>query len=754
MQKRILISAVSILIFVQLCFAESSLLSKSDAGAITGKVIDAKDKPVAGVVVILCEQNSGIPVCKETFRLFTDAFLTKEGNQQKEIYFVVTDGLGCFSFENVSVGEYKLVAQSWRGTKEFKGVLEKNGEEIELHGIAEHVRVSAENSPNIVLRPLGAGVLQINEDAPNDETLLVISSSPTRADPILGFTGWGGAFMQNMIGGNRMPKGKTTMYGLPEGKVYLAMFAADSVPGWTEGQAEIKPNTTTVVGYIPFVNSWSNSRHDPPEHLVPVFEEVKRLISRKDNFIFNLYQNSGIQIDPSKGMWGFMEQIGPHLGKEVELPSGSKATFGEVMAAAQYVQLKRTMERKKEQWKKRDEAMKKFSDRRAAKKAMAQKEQVRIRETVDISSPSSFFPDDVQAGEELDELWAVKNHAFKTVSSEEILEIVRKGFRRTSAKKDDIIGTIGSKFIWHKRPSVQSAVDILYCASFEPDVKYNAFYYGLTVANPKSPEVLKRLVELAMQGYGVGRIAWGILVVQNQREEFVNLLKPYLNSNDSTERQQAQNVMRVIEGKSSGVYSTGVGETNPEDIEKVKKDFGDKLGQIKQILLTGTSSLRLMELERICSLNTCILFDDTFISGIQASAQDKNPKVRIKAAEVAGYYWIWGDTITNPKITRLLIQLSKDEVQEVRFATVEKGLFNIPNKTEGIIKRIVDITLTEQKEIPEKLYLRIQYVLRVNGDITRTILQEYLNEGEYGRGIIARLYRDALRSEPPIVEKK
>jgi hypothetical protein len=560
--------------------------------------------------------------------------------------------------------------------------------------------------------------------------------------------------MQNMIGGNRMPKGKTTMYGLPEGKVYLAMFAADSVPGWTEGQADIKPNTTTVVGYIPFVNSWSNSRHEPPEHLVPVFEEVKQLISQKDNFIFNLYQNSGIQIDPSKGMWGFMAQLGPHLAKEVELPSGRKATFGEVMAAAQYVQLQRTMERKKEQWKKRDEAMKKFSDRRAAKKAMAQKEQVRIRETVDISSPSSFFPDDAQAGEELDELWAVKNHAFNTVSSEEIFEIVRKGFRRTSAKKDDIIGTIGSKFIWHKRPSVQSAVDILYCASFEPDVKYNAFYYGLTVAKPKSPEVLKRLVELAMQGYGVGRIAWGILVVQNQREEFVNLLKPYLNSNDSTERQQAQNVMRVIEGKSSGVYSTGVGETNPEDIEKVKKDFGDKLGQIKQILLTGTSSLRLVELERICSLGIYLLFDDTFVPVIQTCAKDENPPVRIKTAEIAGYYWIWGDTITNPKITRLLIQLSEDEVQEVRFATVEKGLFNIPNKTEGIIKRIVDITLADQKKLPEKLYGRIQYVLRVNGGKTRTILQEYLEDDEYDQGSIATLYRDALRSEPPIVEKK
>jgi len=719
-----------------------------------GKVIDAKDQPIAGVVVILCDQSSGIPVCKDTFRLFTDAFLTKEGNRQKEIYFVVTDGLGCFSFEKVPVGEYRLVAQSWKDVEEFKGIFERNGKEIQLHGIAEHVRVSAENSPDIVLRPLGTGVLKINEDAPNDETLLVISSSPTRADPILGFTGWGGAFMQNMIGGNRMPKGKTTMYGLPEGKVYLAMFAADSVPGWTEGQVEIKPNTTTVMEYIPFVNSWSNSRHYPPEHLMSVFEEVKLLISQKEDFIFNLYHKSGIKTDSSKGMWGFMEHLGPHLAKEIELPSGSKATFGEVMAAAQYVQLQRTMERKKEQWKKRDEAMKKFSDRRAAKKSKAQKEQIKIRETVDISSSSSFFPDDVQAGEELDELWAVKNHAFNTVSSEEIFEIVRKGFRRTSAKKNDIIGTIGNKYVWHKRPSVQSAVDILYYASFEPDVKYTAFYYGLTVANPKSPEVLKRLVELAMQGYGIGRIAWGILVVQNQREEFVNLLKPYLNSTDSEEKQQAQNVMRVIKGKSSRVYDTGIGETNPEDIEKVKKDFGDKLGQIKQALLTGTSSLRLMELERICSLNIYLLFDDTFISAIQACAQDKNPKVRVKTAVVAGYYWIWGDTIKNPKITGLLIHLSEDEVQEVRFVSVEKGLFNVPNKTQDVIKRIIDITLNDQKKIPEKLYGRIQRVLRVNGDITRTILEEYLEDGEYDHGSVARLYRDALRSEPPVVGKK
>ncbi len=754
MQNQILVSAVSIFILVQACPAESTQTgaekSRLNAGTITGTVLNTEDKPVVGAVVILCDQNSGVPICRQTFRPFNEVFLTKKIDQTKDVAYAITGDQGGFSFEKVPVGEYRLISQSWKNDEKFKGIFEVNGKEVELRGVAEHVKVSPETSLNVVIRPLGAGVLQINEDAPNDETLLVISTSPTRADPILGFAGWGGAFMQNMIGGNRMPKGKTTIYGLPEGKVYLAMFAADSVPGWTEGQARIKPNTTTVLEYIPFVNSWSNSRHNPPKHLLPVFEEVKPLISQKDNFFIDLLHHHGIKTDSSKGMWGFMEQIGPHLEKEVVLPSGHKASFGDVIAAAQYVQLQKIMERKKEQWKKRDEAMKKFQERRAAKETEARKEPVKIREKVDVSSPMSFFPDDTDAGKELDELWSVKNHAFNTVSYEEIFEIVRKGFRRTSADKNDIVRTIGRKYIWDK-PSAPAAIDILYCASFDSDVMYNAFYYGLTVAKPKPPIVLQRLADLAMQGYGVGRIAWG---VQDQREEFISLIKPYLNSTDSEESQQSQNIMRVIEAKSSRVYSTGKGETKPEDIEKVRKDFGDKLGQIKQALLTSNSSLRFVELERICSLGIYLLFDDTFIPVIQTCAKDENPSVRIKTAEIAGYYWIWGDTMKNPKITQSLILLSEDEAPQVRFAALEKGLFNVPNKTEDVIKKIIDITLADRKIMPEKLYGRISYVLRVNGGKTRTILQEYLEDDEYDQGSIVTLYRDALRSDPPVKGKK
>jgi len=213
MQKRVLLSAVSIFTLIQACPAESSApaveqAELSNVGTITGKVLDVKDRPVAGAIVILCDQKSGVPVCKETFQLFTEAVLAKKGDPLKDVVYAVTDGQGCFSFKKVPAGKYRLVGQSWKDAEKVKGIFEINGKEIELNGIAEHVQVSTESSPNIVLRPLGTGVLQIDEDMPNDETLLVISTSPTRADPILGFAGCDGAFMQNMIGGNRIRRAR------------------------------------------------------------------------------------------------------------------------------------------------------------------------------------------------------------------------------------------------------------------------------------------------------------------------------------------------------------------------------------------------------------------------------------------------------------------------------------------------------------------------------------------------------------------
>lgn len=118
-------------------------------------------------------------------------------------------------------------------------------------------------------------------------------------------------------------------------------------------------------------------------------------------------------------------------------------------------------------------------------------------------------------------------------------------------------------------------------------------------------------------------------------------------------------------------------------------------------------------------------------------------------AELAGTYWLWGDAMEHAAITKTLLKLSEDRVAKVRFVATEKGLFNIPNRTETVVRRIIDLTLAEKEHLPEKLYPRIGAVLRRTGPTTEKILLEYLAGPDHSRQPVAQLYRDALRSDPP-----
>jgi carboxyl-terminal processing protease len=352
MKKRIYLSAFPILILIQsyylniaLCAGEGNI---SHSSRIDGKVLDAQNKPVYGSVVILCDKKAGSPICKDTFHLLIDSFVKREKNSTSLLY-AVTNPLGEFSFENIPAGEYRLIAQKWKDADSIKGILEKNGQTIELNGIDDNIQAKAGNTSNVIINPVGTGVLRFNQNIPNDDTLLAISSKPTCADPVLGFAGWGGPFIQNMLCGNMMPGGKTTVTGLPEGTIYFAMFANDDVPGWLAGQVEIKSNTSTILDNIPFVNSWSNSRYEPPDELLPVFNEVKQITSDNVNFILNIYNEIGMKADSR--LFGMMSAVAPHLEKELVLPSGLKTTIGDVIASVYYLQLQQAVQKREEKTK-------------------------------------------------------------------------------------------------------------------------------------------------------------------------------------------------------------------------------------------------------------------------------------------------------------------------------------------------------------------------------------------------------------------
>ena len=723
-------------------------------GTLTGHVLGARRQPVARATVVLCDQASGIPLDIAIFRPFTESYLAptqpsgRRKNRSEPVLHLDTDNKGRFRLEHVPPGVYRLIAQSWLDAERIEQLLERNGKRIELHGVAERVSIAAGQTTDVTLRPLGQGVLKIDQDLPNDETLLVLSTAPTRADPILGFAGWSGPFMQNMLGGNRMPAGETTVFGLPEGTIHLAMFAADSVPGWTVGSVEIRSDVPATIERIPFVCSWSNGRHEPPEELRPLVEELKALEETGNAPEPNhplLQMQRLLEDEHPEGPHAHERWLSRHLDHRFKRPSGGEVLLKDLAAASRYIRLPRTVAKKKEESKKYWQALNEFQAGRVQKEADATS-QPQAAPTIDVTSPESFFPDDPQAGIELTRMWAVKWEALKTVPEAELLEIVRKGLRQTTADRKDIIKTIGSRLVWHMSPSHPAAVDILYAASFEPDLKYDAFYYGLTTAKPKPTYVLDRLAELALDGYNTYRIAWGTL---SQTDEFLVRLQAHLTDGDDLRRHQARNIIRIIEGMKAHVYDVGPGRIELDQLRQLRDQDAPSLERVRQTLLAGDSTARLAELEHILTAKVYFLLNDNFVAALESCSRDQDAGVRRRTARLAGLYWLWGDALTHPAMAPLLMRLSSDPVRNVRFVAVEKGLFNLPDKTDDVLRCIIDLALTDEENLPEKLYPRIGAVLRRHRDRTREILLAYRDQGQYPRDAIEQLYRDALRADPP-----
>lgn len=247
---------------------------------IRGRLFDADSKPVAGALVLACDPASGLPLCGPKYLPF--GAVADMQIALASMRLAHTDAEGSFMFENAPGDRpIRLLAQQWsmpaQASKPPKPI-DINGSIIRL--IASPVVVAEGAGEDVALRPVGTAVLKVTAEAANDETLGIVSTSATIADPILGFSGWGGQFMRDAIAWNRMPRGQTLFVGLPAGTVHIAVFSADNNPGF--GQAlnvELREGHMTSVE-IPWVASWSNGVHSPS----PTIAEVRAKMEKASLF--------------------------------------------------------------------------------------------------------------------------------------------------------------------------------------------------------------------------------------------------------------------------------------------------------------------------------------------------------------------------------------------------------------------------------------------------------------------------------------
>lgn len=153
-------------------------LEQVNGGIITGKVLNAQGKPVVGAAIIVCGQDTGVLINKHTSRPFTENKRVLYDENAFDVVYALTDSQGRFSVKSLKKEEYGVFSQSWKNAGEFKGIFEKNGKDIELHGTAKNIKVPSFKAEDLELRPLGNGILHIML---NNSHLTLISTTQPRA---------------------------------------------------------------------------------------------------------------------------------------------------------------------------------------------------------------------------------------------------------------------------------------------------------------------------------------------------------------------------------------------------------------------------------------------------------------------------------------------------------------------------------------------------------------------------------------------
>ncbi len=304
---------------------------------VQGRVVDAQGAAVANASVVLCNAESGIPVMWESYEIFPRVGADIERGMER-IACAPVDGTGHFEFPDVPFGTYRLIAQSWSGDEardqDVTRPLEVNGSAITLHGSA-HLDIQKRPLEPITIQPLGTLTLDVEIRAANDQNLLVVSTSTQSGDPILGFAGWTGPFMRDMVCANRMPQGKTTIHGLPPGTYHIGIFSADNNPGWAAATVELEPETRTRT-YLHFVASWSDAVHEPKPSLEPLVDYINSIDLKHPMELFKWFDGPAFDLQPARHPLAQMAQLGPHLDRTMILPDGSRKRAADVIAAAAY----------------------------------------------------------------------------------------------------------------------------------------------------------------------------------------------------------------------------------------------------------------------------------------------------------------------------------------------------------------------------------------------------------------------------------
>jgi len=378
----------------------------------------------------------------------------------------------------------------------------------------------------------------------------------------------------------------------------------------------------------------------------------------------------------------------------------------------------------------------------------------RGRETYEPPDFDRFFPDDPAGGKTLDEFWNEENLPKRPAA--EILRIVRQGLRRTTKNRDEIVGFVGSTYIWNAASQNPDPIEIIYHAADHrgPIGDFGDFspvYYGLSVVRPKPPAVLRALVDLCMQTENRSnwrRIAWGAAA---QRAELLSYLRPYLEAKDESTRDKANVLVKVL------------GEA-PDQVEAVsawikrtiRAKSGHRLPSVKESLQKGSSRQRLEAIKLTLAEELCQIMDESFVEAFDACASDHDAAVLKELTRVLGVAQQGFAPEPAAKIVDLLLRLTEDANPEVRYYAVYQGLTPVPEQRRGlVVRRLITLALAEHtSNTGFDLLGRIAWGLQHERPAAIEVLDEFVRGDNPARAETARaVYKQLTGQYPPTVAR-
>ena len=359
-----------------------------------------------------------------------------------------------------------------------------------------------------------------------------------------------------------------------------------------------------------------------------------------------------------------------------------------------------------------------------------------------------FFPDDIEGGKKLDQLWenTRKNKDYKY--TDEFLLAVKNGLRRTSKSKKSIISGVGGRFILGKKKQNPLAIEIMYHAiDIKEDrnfgVRYSAIYYGLSTVRDPSPAILHALADICMtvedHNY-IDRIAWGM---QSKKAEITKYLQPYLQSKDPKVVEHANALKQAFNRtKSYRQY------TIEKATEKARIKHTAKLPEYRKALVEGDSASRRKLFDFIRADGIMLIMDDSFIAAYKACAADPDFKIRNDVAIAAGYKWVWSARVQSDEVIDLMLTLSKDKNSKVRFNAVYYGLSTVRQKSDKVIERLLEMAF--EPPISDMYEHRIIWALKRDQTRVSKMLQKYLKSEDMA--VVKRaqkVYKDIVGVDAP-----